>query len=289
MIQFQVSAPGKIILFGEHSVVYGKTALTASLNVRTQLELQELPKPENNIRVVLKRVDLDKSVPTERVEHLLSSLVDEEALLPQVEKFVDGLGHETDSQKLAQVALFYLLARIFRRAKVLKVTGFETRVSSSMSIGSGLGSSAAYAVCLAAGFGHYCRVLKNEDLDLNESRLREISEDAFEAEKIMHGNPSGLDNTICTFGSMIEFRKNAPVNVIPFSKKLRVMLVDTKVQRSTKALVQRVAGNKEQYPDIFQRIFEAMDDVAKEAAKVIRESDGDEDYCNKLSVRIFCG
>uniref|UniRef100_A0A915IHM8 Mevalonate kinase n=1 Tax=Romanomermis culicivorax TaxID=13658 RepID=A0A915IHM8_ROMCU len=34
-----LSAPGKIILFGEHAVVYGKTAVAGSIDLRTYVSL----------------------------------------------------------------------------------------------------------------------------------------------------------------------------------------------------------------------------------------------------------
>ena len=35
-----VSAPAKVILHGEHAVVFGKTAIAASVGLRTRLELK---------------------------------------------------------------------------------------------------------------------------------------------------------------------------------------------------------------------------------------------------------
>ena len=43
MTKFQeisVSAPSKVILFGEHAVVYGMTAVAASLGLRTRMRIR---------------------------------------------------------------------------------------------------------------------------------------------------------------------------------------------------------------------------------------------------------
>ena len=48
-----VSAPSKVILHGEHAVVYGKTAVAAALDLRTKMTL----KPHHDL-VVVKFPDL---------------------------------------------------------------------------------------------------------------------------------------------------------------------------------------------------------------------------------------
>eukprot|EP00050_Salpingoeca_kvevrii_P003266 m.219668 g.219668 ORF g.219668 m.219668 type:complete len:185 (+) comp10795_c0_seq8:253-807(+) len=53
-----VSAPGKIILHGEHSVVHGKTALAASLALRTTLELEPLEEGQG-VRLELPDLGID--------------------------------------------------------------------------------------------------------------------------------------------------------------------------------------------------------------------------------------
>lgn len=42
MIEFKISAPSRLSLFGEHAVKHGKKGLTASVDIRTTLTFKEL-------------------------------------------------------------------------------------------------------------------------------------------------------------------------------------------------------------------------------------------------------
>jgi mevalonate kinase len=66
------------------------------------------------------------------------------------------------------------------------------RVRSQLPVGAGLGSSASFSVCGAAA------LLKFHGLDATDDAINRW---AFLAEKIIHGNPSGIDNTVATFGN----------------------------------------------------------------------------------------
>lgn len=97
--------------------------------------------------------------------------------------------------------------------------GIHLRVTSNLPSGAGLGSSAAYSVCLSAGLltaSNLIDPIEDENsnttfMDSDSSRIYRwdidsmtlINKWAFEAERMIHGTPSGIDNSVSTFGMEI--------------------------------------------------------------------------------------
>ena len=78
-------------------------------------------------------------------------------------------------------------------------------VSSELPLGSGLGSSAAFCVSLS---GALLALSDSSKVDFSQQDWVSFGEKdqllankwAFEGEKIIHGKPSGIDNTVSTYG-----------------------------------------------------------------------------------------
>ena len=95
----------------------------------------------------------------------------------------------------------------------------DISIESDIPIGAGLGSSAALSVCLSAGLlliqdtrnsCDNCRPITSYNIntpeqDISEERAREICDLAYISEQILHGRPSGIDNTVSTYGGLIHF------------------------------------------------------------------------------------
>ena len=97
----------------------------------------------------------------------------------------------------------------------------DISIESDIPIGAGLGSSAALSVCLSAGL-LTIQDLKEPCISCNEhsfqssnltqsdsigcEKLKLICDFAYLSEKILHGRPSGIDNTASTYGGLIQFR-----------------------------------------------------------------------------------
>jgi len=158
-MKITVSAPGKLHLSGEHSVVYGKPAVLTSISSRIYVTVEKNPNP-------------------------IRQLAD------QIPKSIKAITHK----KNYLVSITKLVEKKFN----CTFDDFIITVNSDIPEGVGLGSSAALAV---ATIGALSQILK-QPWD-----ARKINELAFEAEKQQHGNPSGGDNTVVTYGGMLWFRR----------------------------------------------------------------------------------
>ncbi|MGC9107350.1 MAG: mevalonate kinase, partial [Infirmifilum sp.] len=105
-------------------------------------------------------------------------------------------------------------------------------------------------------------------------RLEEISRMAYEAERIVHGRPSGIDNTIATYGGAIAYRKSEGFLRLNVDfKDVSLILADTGKPRSTGLLVKRVLDLYDAFPSVLEPIYYAAGRLAVEAAKMMERGD----------------
>jgi mevalonate kinase len=149
--------------------------------------------------------------------------------------------------------------------------------SNGLPIGAGLGSSAAFSVALSAA----CCSLRKQILYPLESatssaaaavvpnlhQLEIINRWAFAAEVLLHGSPSGLDNTTSCFGGFVLFKRDMSSGGNIYERlsagqlPLRLLLCNTGVPRSTKQLVGKVNSLKLCYPKVVEPIFSSIDAI----------------------------
>jgi len=226
------SAPGKVILFGEHFVVEDQPAVAVAISLRAR------------VRAELTR---DSVI---RVSSRNLKATGEYSIAPAEEK-----------DPLYPIAYAAYLAM----NKAGETRGVNIEVDSDIPPGAGMGSSAAVAVATVAATASALGL---------ELSLDEISKLAHESEKIVHGKPSGIDNTIATFGGAIAYRKSegfVKLNV-DFSD-LVLVLADTGKPRNTGELVKRVLTLKAAFPSVFEPLYYAAGRLAVEAAKLMERGD----------------
>lgn len=197
--------------------------------------------------------------------------------MPEVlkKKLVDlsGLSGET-SQNQAVLAFLYLLVIMEQRAKQPLTHGFTLCVRSFLPVGAGLGSSASYSTVMATAL---LILNKKIPVDFNTSPerntyLEKINAYAFKAEEVIHGNPSGVDNAVATFGGAKTFVRGQGFATLEGCQSLRLLLTNTKVPRSTSALVAGVGEMRKKYPEIVDPMLDAMHGIAIRCREAFKKS-----------------
>lgn len=145
MSSINIKAPGKIILCGEHAVVYGYPAIVMAIDKYLKIHYEWDDKDADLV--------------------------------------------SWSQNAIANISQ-YCVPTIIDRLKPV--------IESDLPTGSGLGSSAAISTSLAV------LLLAITNQRITRKRINNI---AFELEKKNHGTPSGIDNTIITFGGIIRFQK----------------------------------------------------------------------------------
>ena len=167
-----------------------------------------------------------------------------------------------EPKKLALLSFLQLYLCLLPRPVPMRI-----HVRSALPTGAGLGSSAAYAVCLSAAL---LRVAGQLGVGQpNEEGLSTICRWALASEQVVHGTPSGIDNTTCTYGGAVSFKAGRSTSVAPSG--LRVLLVNTRVPRSTKALVSGVKARREKHIDAVDHVLDAIDAVATRGLQTLHD------------------
>ena len=215
------TAPGKIILFGEHAVVYGKPAIAIPVSGMRASAWSETSKNGLTINAL----DLGEKF-----------------------KLKDNNNQFT---VLAQA----ILARTNQNEPNLTIN-----LSSKLPQGSGMGSSAATstAVCRALS-GHF-------GVNLAEN---EVSELVFNAEKVVHGTPSGIDNTVVAYEMPVYFVKGEKPETFEPGKKFFLVIGDTGIEASTKETVSSVRNNWKKEPALMNGYFDEIERVTKQGKMAI--------------------
>ena len=232
MKSIRYSAPGKVILSGEHAVVYGKPALICAIDKRLIMTFTPAGKTEYK-----------------------------DAIVPLLEKAVKE----------------FLKKKEIKR-KDIKYT---YSIESTIPIGRGLGSSAAYCAVISAGL-----------LELytgKEWSKEEINICAYQMEKYFHKNSSGVDTSTSIMGGLIYYRKEFEFlkTISSLSIKLpkrfidSLILIDTgKPKETTGEMVQKVGklfnvnGEKIEYilNDIEKTTKRLIISIMKEDAAFFKEN-----------------
>jgi len=210
-VAVESSAPGKVILCGEHSVVYGYPAMAAPvMGVRCRAWVEAAASGSG---LSLVAVDLGerlalRTAPPDHPLAVLARLV------------LAHLGCEEPDAVLT--------------------------VHSDLPIAGGLGSGAAVSVAAARALAGFLGVT------LSPAALSAL---AYEVEKLHHGTPSGIDNTVIAWERPVYFVKGQPPEVLAIPAPLRLLIADSGIGAVTREAVAAVRQRREAHPAYYEARF----------------------------------
>jgi mevalonate kinase len=234
----EATAPGKVILFGEHSVVYKGPAIVMAIDRRAKA----IANKRDDKRIYFDSLDLgfagffegDNYIPVKGESWRGKRL---QALKVSAKKTMEHIGVES---------------------------GIDLIVRTEIPIAAGLGSSAAICVAIVAAVG---------DLFEGDLTNEEICEIAYEGEKVVHGTPSGVDNNISTFGGVLRYEKGSQIERFEIKQDLPFIIGNSRRRRSTKRLVDRVRALKEREPTIVSEIINSIAEISENGLQALINQD----------------
>jgi len=223
-------APGKVILFGEHAVVYGRPAIAVPVTqVRACAVVENAPRGQG---LVIHAVDLN-------LQHQVGAVIttDDPAypLEATVRHTLEWLGIEA-------------------------IPDLTLTVSSTVPIARGLGSGAAIATAIVRALAQHLG---------RAPTFREVSDLVYPTEIIHHGTPSGIDNTVVAFEQPVYFVKGKPIETLHVGQPFWLVIGDTGIASPTKIAVGDVRRGWEQHPDQYEAWFDHIGDIAVRARETI--------------------
>ena len=219
ILRASFSAPSKIILSGEHSVVYGHPAIAFAVGEYRDKTDEEEKQNEKIYRTELSIVVTNRNSESDNLLTFTSELFS-----TSFDDYNNLLNCETKEE------LSINLAKIFVNSA--KRSGFDEsnekirlamekycfsiNVNFGTPVGAGLGSSATFNVLICGAVFTIFNCLFSEDIStylnsfsIDKDYLAIVNELGYYGEKLIHGNPSGIDNFITTMGGMVKYSKSS--------------------------------------------------------------------------------
>ena len=189
----KASAPGKIILFGEHAVVYGRPALAVPVT-QVHVDAEVSDSPRAGIWIHAPIIDLHAELNSLPPDHAIASVI----------------------------------LKVIQRFGISPLPNLDISIFSTIPVAAGLGSGAAVSVALIRALSASLSRPMTDD---------EVNALTYEIEKIHHGTPSGIDNTVITYGKPVYFMKDRPVETFKTGNPFTIVIGDTGIAAPTKESV----------------------------------------------------
>ncbi len=226
-MSYTASAPGKIILFGEHAVVYGRPALAVPVTqVHADVDITDAGADSAGIWIQAPNIHLHAELNTLPSDHPIAAVI-----------------HN----------LFFL-------SRVSPFPALNIKITSTIPVASGLGSGAAVTVALTRALSRHINYPITDE---------QVNAFAYEIEKLHHGTPSGIDNTVITYAKPVYFVKGLTMETFKVDQSFTIVIGDTGISAPTKESVGAVRKLWEADKAKWESVFDQVGMIAKEAREAV--------------------
>lgn len=130
--------------------------------------------------------------------------------------------------------------------------------------GAGLGASAAMGVSVSSALDQYLGVTRTP---------LERATQTLAWERVFHGNPSGVDNTMAAVGGVALFTRGQPLEPVRVRKPLTLVIGHSGEASETKQMVGLVAQQLEREPVRIAQVFDAIAVLVRNARLALEAGD----------------
>jgi len=254
-------ASGKVILFGEHAVVYGRPALAVPVTQVQAEAVVEVGAPGSGLTIVA--ADLGEQIvvrdaPADQplaaaarlaLAHLGLANPDWRLTVHSTIPVASGMGSGT--------AVSAAIVRALAAAKSKSVNQQTPALAPKRSAGASVSKSATRNTQYAVRNTRY------------ELTAVELSALVYEVEKLHHGTPSGIDNTVIATGQPVYFVRGQPPQPFPIGRPFWLAIADTGIRSPTKITVGDVRLAWQQEQTRYETLFDRIGAVAEAARSAI--------------------
>ena len=236
-------APGKVILFGEHAVVYGRPALAVPV---TQVQAEAVVEAgEAGAGLTIVAADLGETI---------------------------ALRSAPPDHPLA------VAARLTLVKLGLSDPDWRVTVRSTIPIASGMGSGAAVSAAIVRALaeagerrsrGAEEQSASSFQLPASTFQAADVSALVYEVERLHHGMPSGIDNTVVVYGQPVYFVRGQQPQTLPIGRPFALAIADSGIASPTKIAVGDVRRAWEREPACFEALFDRVAAIVEAARAAI--------------------
>lgn len=244
-----VSSPGKVILLGEHAVVYDKLGISAAAGKYTNVCINS--SNDDSIFVKSNTLGLEDKKNKDEIFKLAE----------QMDKLKeDGKINEIkDMAKKDKLLPSFLVV-----GKIMMKYGFKPcSIEINSEVPKNLGSSASVFNGIAKGLSEYL------GLNLDKGKIGYF---ANEGDKAVHGTPSGIDAYTIAYGGWNSYRKSEGVKPLENSLKINLVIIDSCEPARTGETVSFIKKQNEESPSFVNAIMDKLDIISQNGLEALKNN-----------------